>query len=54
MRTLLSDRGLPRDAQAASVELFVSDMTDSMRALQQLFFQSNVDKFEVAQVGDDH
>lgn len=54
LRTLLSDRGLMRDAQAASVELFVSDMTDSMRALQQLFFQSNVDKFEVAQVGDDH
>lgn len=48
--TLLAKRGELRKGAPGSVELYVSDMTDSMRALQQLFFAAQVNKFEMMQI----
>jgi hypothetical protein len=44
---LLGNNGKP------SVELYVSDMTESMRNLKELFFAGKVDRFEVAQVSEE-
>ncbi len=54
LKAVLAQKNMLRSEDGGRVELYVSDMTDSMRSLQQLFFQSQVDIFEVAQVGDDH
>ncbi|HNL09149.1 MAG TPA: glutamate racemase [Turneriella sp.] len=54
LKQLLGERDLLRRQADARVDLFVSDMTDSMQKLRQLFFAEHVDRFEVAQVGDDH
>lgn len=54
LKAVLAEKNILRTETGGRVELYVSDMTDSMRSMQQLFFQSKVDKFETAQVGDDH
>lgn len=51
--TVLAQQNILRTEGGGRVELYVSDMTDSMRSLQQLFFESKVDKFEVAQVSEE-
>jgi glutamate racemase len=53
LRNLLSEARLLREAAEPAIDLFVSDMTDSMRNLKDLFFAGKVDRFEIAQVGDD-
>jgi len=52
LRNLLAERGAMRSGTNGSVDLYVSDMTDSMRALRDLFFAANVDRFETAEVGE--
>ena len=54
LRGVLAQQNILQTEASGRVELYVSDMTESMRSLQQLFFQSKVDKFEIAQVGEDH
>lgn len=53
LKAVLTEKNILRSENGGCVELYVSDMTDSMRSLQQLFFQSKVDKFEVAQIGEE-
>jgi glutamate racemase len=52
LRTEIGDRGLLRQGSGGRVELYVSDMTDSMRKLRELFFAASVDKFTTAQIGE--
>ncbi len=54
LQGLLTKANLLGNAEKPVIDLFVSDMTDSMRSLKDLFFAEKVDRFEVAQVGDDH
>lgn len=53
LKTLLQTKKISRTEHTARVELFVSDMTESMRALKDLFFADRVDRFEIAQIIDD-
>lgn len=53
LRQLLSQSGLLRSEVGSRIELFVSDMTDSMEKLKQLFFSGRVDRFEVAQLAEE-
>lgn len=53
LKTLLQENNLAHKSDTARVELFVSDMTESMRALKDLFFADRVDRFEVAQITED-
>jgi len=53
LKAVLAQKNILRLENGGRVELYVSDMTDSMRSLQQLFFQSKVDKFEVVQVSEE-
>ncbi|MBN8221597.1 MAG: glutamate racemase [Spirochaetes bacterium] len=52
LKNLLADRGALRSGTKGSVELYVSDMTESMRALKELFFEGAVDRFEIAHIGE--
>jgi glutamate racemase len=52
LQSLLADRGLLQAENAGRVDLYVSDMTESMQNLRELFFGASVDKFEMAQIGD--
>ena len=53
LKNLLAAQGLRRDSGNSRVDLFVSDMTDSMRTLKEIFFEGKVDRFEVARVTED-
>jgi len=53
LRQLLSARELLRFAAAATIELYVSDMTESMQKLRELFFSGDIDRFEVAQLAEE-
>lgn len=52
LKNLLTERQALRNADKGGVDLYVSDMTESMRALKDLFFEASVDRFEVAQIGE--
>jgi len=52
LKSLLADRSALNSGAKGSVELYVSDMTESMRALKELFFEETVDRFEIAQIGE--
>jgi glutamate racemase len=53
LRELLTKRNLLHNQTGSTIELFVSDMTDSMQKLRQLFFPGHIDRFEVAQVAEE-
>ncbi|AFM10923.1 glutamate racemase [Turneriella parva DSM 21527] len=53
LQKLLRDADLLAKSERPSVELYVSDMTESMRNLKELFFAGKVDRFEVAQVSEE-
>jgi len=53
LRQLLAERALEAQNARPSVELYVSDMTESMRNLKELFFAGKVDRFETAQITED-
>ncbi len=53
LKQLLSERELLRSASATRIELYVSDMTESMQKLRELFFSGRVDRFEVAQLAEE-
>ncbi|MFZ5630088.1 MAG: glutamate racemase [Spirochaetota bacterium] len=53
LQQLLEAKALLRPAAAARIELFVSDMTESMQKLRELFFSGRVDRFEIAQLAEE-
>jgi len=53
LHEFLEQKQLAKKSGSGRVELYVSDMTESMRALKNLFFNGKVDRFEVAQVAID-
>ena len=53
LKSLLAEAKLLGDAQRPAVDLFVSDMTESMQKLKDLFFAGKVDRFEVAQISEE-
>lgn len=53
LKELLAARELLREGPGTRVDLFVSDMTESMQKLKDLFFAGRVDRFEVAQVSEE-
>ncbi|HRP70500.1 MAG TPA: aspartate/glutamate racemase family protein, partial [Turneriella sp.] len=50
LKNLLTTKHLLNTASEGRIELFVSDMTESMRDLKELFFQNSVDRFEVVKL----
>ncbi len=52
LKTLLVEHNALRSGGKGTVDLYVSDMTDSMRSLRDLFFEASVDRFETAQIGE--
>ncbi len=53
LQSLLSEAKLLGHAERPVVDLFVSDMTESMKNLKDLFFAGKVDRFEVAQINEE-
>lgn len=53
LQKLLAERELLRSETETRIELFVSDMTESMQKLRELFFSGRVDRFEVAQLAEE-
>lgn len=52
LKQLLTQHNTLRAGNKGSVDLYVSDMTESMRAMKDLFFEASVDRFETAQIGE--
>ncbi|MBV6492122.1 MAG: Glutamate racemase [Turneriella sp.] len=53
LKNLLTQMQLLNTAPQGRIELYVSDMTESMRELKELFFQNSVDRFEVVKITND-
>lgn len=54
LKALLAEKGIENATGAGRVELYVSDMTESMQNLKNLFFADKVDRFETATVDSEH
>jgi glutamate racemase len=53
LKQLLASLDLMRSEAATRIEVFVSDMTESMQKLRELFFAGRVDRFEIAQLTEE-
>jgi glutamate racemase len=53
LKQLLASLDLMRSEAATLIEVFVSDMTESMQKLRELFFAGRVDRFEIAQLTEE-
>jgi glutamate racemase len=53
LKQLLASLDLMRSEAAKRIEVFVSDMTESMQKLRELFFAGRVDRFEIAQLTEE-
>lgn len=53
LKALLAEKGIQNGAGTGRVELYVSDMTESMLQLKDIFFAGKVDRFETAAVDSD-
>lgn len=53
LRQLLAADNLLRPEAATRIELFVSDATESMHQLRELFFAGRIDRFEVVQLTEE-